>query len=134
MVHGMMRKGLFLAPLVVGGLWAFGGSRYAISGAVGLGMTLLSLWLSGRIIGGVAERHPQLLFAAGMGSFVLGLGVLTMIALLLTKLDLVFFPVTGLVLVFTHLGLVLWEAGSAYGRLNDRSGTPNNPDGMSSRS
>jgi hypothetical protein len=114
MVRRMAFRGLLIAPFVIALLAAFGGVRYGVSAAAGLAMTVLNLWLSGRIIGGVAERNPELLLPAGLATFTLGLLLLTGIALGLRAADLVYFPVTGIVLVGSHLLLVLWEAAGAY--------------------
>jgi hypothetical protein len=122
MVRRMAWRALIVSPLVIGGLLAWGGAEFAISGAVGIGMTVLNLWLSGRIIGGVAEHNPQLLMPAAMGAFVLGLLILTGIALGLRATDAVYFPVTGFTLVGTHMLVVLWEAAGAYGKVPP--GTP----------
>jgi hypothetical protein len=114
MVRRMAFRGLLIAPFVIALLAAFGGVRYGVSAAAGLAMTVLNLWLSGRIIGGVAERNPELLLPAGLATFTLGLLLLTGIALGLRAAHLVYFPVTGIVLVGSHLLLVLWEAAGAY--------------------
>ena len=114
MVGRIVKRGLLVAPVLIVVLWLFGGTTYAVSGAIGLGMTILNLWLSARIIGGVAERNPKLLLAAGMIAFTLGLAVLTAIAFGLQQLDIVNFTVTGITLVSSHLVLVLWEAARAY--------------------
>ena len=116
MVRRMTTKAVVAAPLLFACLWVFGGPRYAWSGAVGLVMTLANLWLSARIIGGVEENNPSLLLVAGLAAFGLGLALLTGMAFLLETRDLVFFPVTGLVLVGGHLILVLWEASGAHAR------------------
>ena len=112
MVAGMVRRGLMIAPLLAGLLWLWGGTLYAWSGIVGLGMALLNLWVSARLIGGVADRNPQLLMAVGLATYALGLVLVTVIALILNALDLVFFPVTGITLVGSHLLRVLWEASA----------------------
>jgi hypothetical protein len=114
MVRRMAYRGLLLSPLIVGGLALWNGTEYAFSGAVGLAMTLGNLWISARIIGGVAERSPKLLLPAAMATFAFGLLLLTGIALALTAADAVYFPVTGFTLIGSHLGLVLWEATGAY--------------------
>jgi hypothetical protein len=114
MVGRIVKRGLLVAPVLIVVLWLFGGTDYAVSGAIGLGMTLLNLWLSARIIGGVAERNPKLLLAAGMVAFTIGLAVLTAIAFALQALDIVTFTVTGITLIISHLVLVLWEAARAY--------------------
>jgi ATP synthase protein I len=117
MVRRMTKRGLLLAPLLVVSLALVGGAEYAISGAAGIALTLVNLWIAARIIGGVAESSPQLLMPAALGAFALGLMVLTGIALVLESLRVVFFPVTGLVLVGSHLLLVLWEAAGAYNKI-----------------
>ena len=122
MVRRMALRAVVISPLLLGGLWLLGGPVHALSGGVGLLMTLANLWLSARIIGGIADSNPGLLLAAGMAAFALGLALLTGIALLLQRLDLVLFPVTGFVLVGGHLILVLWEASGAYGRVGPGTG------------
>ena len=117
MVRRMAVRGVLLSPLVIGGLWLWEGSRYAFSGAAGMAMTLLNLWISARIIGAVAEKTPKLLLPVAMATFVLGLLMLTGIALILRSTDAVYFPVTGFTLIGTHLGLVLWEAAGAYEKI-----------------
>ena len=122
MVRRMTMKAVVVAPLLLASLWILGGPRYAWSGAVGLVMTLANLWLAARIIGGVAENNPSLLLLAGLAAFGFGLALLTGIAFLLQTRELVFFPVTGFVLVGGHLILVLWEASGAYGRAGSGAG------------
>lgn len=114
MVRRMALRGVLLSPVIVGGLALWNGAEYAFSGGVGLAMTLLNLWISARIIGGVAEKAPRLLVPAAMATFVFGLLLLTGIALVLRATDAVYFPVTGFTLIGSHLGLVLWEAAGAY--------------------
>lgn len=125
MVRRMMVRGLLVAPFLIGVLGLAGGSEYAISAGAGLAMTLGNLHLSARIIGGVAERTPQLLVAAAMIALALGLGLLTAVAVGLRALGLVYFPVTGFVLIASHLILVLWEAPGAYRRLDKSPSVPN---------
>jgi hypothetical protein len=114
MVKRMAIRALIVSPVVIAGTWIYGGGRWGLSAAVGIAMTVLNLFLSGRIIGGVAEKTPNLLLPVAMATFVLGLMVLTGIALVLRAADAVYFPVTGFTLIGTHLLVVLWEASGAY--------------------
>ena len=114
MVGRMARRALLLTPVLVGALWLVDGPKWGLSGLAGVAMTLGNLWLSARILGGVAERAPKLLLPAGLAAFMLGLFLLTIVAFALQGLELVFFPVTGFTLIGCHLGLVLWEAAGAY--------------------
>lgn len=119
MVGRMAKRALVAGPLLVAGLWVWEGPDYALSGAVGIAMTLVNLWLSARIIGSVAERNPQMLMPAALATFVLGLLLLTGIAFALQNIDAIFFPVTGIVLIASHLGLVLWEAAHGHRNTGD---------------
>ena len=114
MVVRMAKRAAVLTPVLVVALWLFGGPLWALSGAVGVGMTLGNLWAAARIIGGVADNNPTLLLVAAMVAFTLGLALLAGIAFGLQVLEIVEFPVVGFTLIGTHMALVLAEAGSAY--------------------
>ncbi len=116
MVYRMAKRGLILAPFVIGGLFIAGGSRWALSGAAGIAMTILNLYLAAQIIGRVAEKNPKLLIPAGMVSLMLGLALLTAITLVLRATNVVDFPVTGFTLIGAHFVVVLWEGLGAKGR------------------
>jgi hypothetical protein len=118
MVRRMATRALLLAPFLIAGAALFGGLEYALSAAIGLALTIVNLWIAARIIGGVAENSPGLLMAAALGAFAFGLLLLTGIALALQKAEVVFFPVTGFVLVGSHLLLVLWEAAGAHDHID----------------
>lgn len=113
MVRRMIGRATIVAPALIAALWLWNGADWALSGAIGLGMTLLNLLLAARIIGSVADSTPRLLLPAAMVALTLGLAILTGIAFGLRALDLVYFPVTGLTLVGSHLLLVLWEGAGA---------------------
>lgn len=114
MVIRMSKRALWLAPVVAIVLFFFGGWLWALSGLVGIAMTLANLWAAARIIGGVADNNPMLLLVAAMVAFTLGLALLAGIGLGLQALEIVNFPVVGFTLIGTHMVLVLAEAGAAY--------------------
>jgi len=120
MVRRMVVRGLYVAPFLIAALWIFNGATWALSGGIGLAMTLGNLLLAARIIGGIADRNPRLLLAGAMVAFSLGLAVLTGIAFALRALDFGYFPVTGFTLIGAHMVLVLWEAAGAY-KLNPKN-------------
>lgn len=120
MVRRIIVRGLYIAPILIVALWLWAGATWALSGGIGLAMTLLNLALAGRIIGVVADRNPKLLLAAAMVAFTIGLALLTGIAFALRALHLGYFPVTGFTLIGAHMILVLWEAAGSY-KVNPRS-------------
>lgn len=126
MVRRMAIRGAILAPFVVAALGLFGGWLWAGSAAVGLAMTIGNLWLSARLIGGVAENNPNLLLPVGLATFTLGLLLLTGISIGLKSAGAIYFPVTGFVLIGSHLLLVLLEAGTAYKKIDPSTSTAAN--------
>jgi hypothetical protein len=120
MVRRMAVRGLVLAPFVVVALGVAGGWLWATSAAVGLAMTVGNLWIAGRLIGTVAESSPHMLLPMGLVTFTVGLLLLTLVSLGLKAAGAIYFPVTGFVLIGTHLLLVLTEAGVAYKKLEPR--------------
>jgi hypothetical protein len=114
MVRRITTRALFLAAPLALGLYLLGESLYVVSGLIGLAMMLGNLWLAARIIGSVAQNNPKLLMPVGIATFALGLILVTALSALLISTDVIYFPVTGFVLVGSHLVLVLWEAAGAY--------------------
>ena len=112
MVKRMIVRGLYLAPVLAAALWLWNGSDYAFSGAVGLALTLVNLFLAAQVIGRVAENSPRLLLPAAMVAFTLGLAVITGVSFVLKSTGAIYFPVTGFTLIGTHLLLVIWEAAA----------------------
>ena len=114
MVRRMIRRGLLFAPLVIALLWVVGGPEYALSAAVGIALTVVNLWLAGRIIGGLAENRPELLVVGGIGALAAGMGLVIVSLLVLRSVEFLDLTVAGLVLIGSHLGVVLWEAADAF--------------------
>jgi hypothetical protein len=117
MVKRMIKRGLLLAPVVIAALAAFGGLEWGLSAAIGMAFTIGNLWLMGRLLGGMAENRPELLTMAGFAAFILSLALLVVVAVVIKKIDSLYFPVTGLVLIGAHLTLVTWEAADAFLKL-----------------
>ena len=116
-VKRMIRRGLLLAPVVVAALAAFGGMKWGLSAAIGMAFTIFNLWLTARLIGGMAENRPEMLTAAGFAAFILSLALLAVVAVVIKEIESLYFPVTGLVLIGAHLTLVTWEAADAFLKL-----------------
>ncbi|MBA2725239.1 MAG: hypothetical protein H0U53_04550 [Actinobacteria bacterium] len=113
MVNRMLRRGVLVLILSALVLAILGGGQEASSGALGVGMALLNLWVAGRIIGGIAENAPHLLMPAALASFVFAALLLTVTGALLQDSPVVDFKITGVMLVASHLLLVTWEAAGS---------------------
>lgn len=121
MVLRMVRRGLFAAPMLMAGLLLLGGLEWAVSGAVGLLLTLANLWFAGRVLGGVAENNPSALMGAAFAVFGVGLIFLTATAIGLREIAYIHFPVTGITLVVSHVVLTTWEAAGSLLKLPSKA-------------
>jgi hypothetical protein len=116
-VRHMIVRGALLAPVLVVVLLAVEGPEAALSGAIGLGLTLLLMWLSGRIIGGLAENRPDLLMVGAMVAMVVSLAGAGVALVALERVDFVDFRVAALTLVASYLVLIIWEAADKFLKL-----------------
>jgi hypothetical protein len=117
LVYRMIRRGLLLSPIVIAVLAVFGGVEWALSAAIGMALALANLWVAARIIGGVVENRQELVMVAAFAAFILGLALLTVAAIVIKKIESLYFPVTGFVLIGAHMTLVTWEAADRFLRL-----------------
>lgn len=121
-VRSMVRRGLLLSPVAVAVLALLGGTAWAASGAAGLALTLVNLWVAGRVIGGLAENRPDLLLAAAVLAMLVGLGVVGAGLVAVSRVDLLDVKVAGVSLSAAHLLLVGWEASDRFLRLPSGKG------------
>lgn len=117
LVRRMLRRGLLLGPGATLAAYLLGSSGSAAAVALGIALALANLWLAGRVLGGLAENHPELLLAGALGTFVLGLAALSGAALALRRVDGLDLPSALLALLATHLVLVTWQAADSFLRL-----------------
>ena len=106
----MIRRSVWLAPLVVGGAWLLWGGDAAAAATIGVLLAVGSLWITGRVLSWSARRSPSALAVAAMGGYLGRLIVLTAaiwVGLRVFELDSM-----GLVLGVgvTYLGLLVLQA------------------------
>lgn len=123
MVRRMLTRGMVILVLTAGVLSVVGDPKDSLSGALGVAMALLNLWVAGRIIGGIAENAPHLLMPAALASFVFAALLLTVSGVLLRGNSIVDFKIIGLALVSSHLLLVTWEAATSLLKIDPGKGS-----------
>ena len=117
MVRRMVVRGLIITPVVVLALLALAGPEGALSGAIGLAITVVNLWVGGRILGGLAENRPDLLLAGAMVALLVAFATTGGALFALKQVDFIDFQVVAITLVASHLVLVTWEAADRLLRL-----------------
>ena len=124
MVMRMVKRGFLLAPFVVAFFLLFSGPDGAAAAAVGAVLALVNLWLSGRVIGGVAENATHLLLPAAMMMLVFSLVLVSVAGVVITRSGVLDFTITGLVFIGMHLTLVVWEAAGSLLKLPKQEAAP----------
>ena len=105
----IFRRGLIISPvLLLLALICWGLSGLS-SSAVSLGIVLANFLAGAWIIDWAVKISPQLLMSAVLGGFVFRMGVIT--AAVLPIRNQAWFEIMpfALVLIFLHLGLLIWE-------------------------
>jgi hypothetical protein len=105
----MLRRSVWLAPLVVvtaAGIW---GGDGAASAAVAVGLVLVNLVMAAVTLSWAASRSLTLLMGVALGGFAVRMGLVTIVLLLLRNEPWIDFVALGVAVLVTHLGLLFWE-------------------------
>ncbi len=108
-VFDMIRRALPVAPVLMI-LAAVGwGTAGALSAGYAIGLVLLNFLLAAAIVAWAARTSLALLMAAALGGYLLRLALITAAVLAISGQSW-FSPIPlGFTIIFTHLGLLLWE-------------------------
>ena len=105
----MAKRGVLVAPVVVGVAWAIWGAHGGISAAVGLALAIANLLLVAALLSWAARISLVALAAAALGGYVLRLALLTGVVFAVRHQGWISWIPFALTLLVTHLGLLLWE-------------------------
>lgn len=106
----ILRRGLLVAPLVVGAAWLLWGAKGAGSAAFAVVLVVGNFVLSAAMLSWAARISPTFLAGAALGGYVLRLGLITVVVLAVRSEPWVDLVPLGLTLIVAHLGLLIWEA------------------------
>jgi hypothetical protein len=105
----IVRRGLMVAPVVVGACGLIRGWDGVASAAIALGIVLVNFLAAAAIMTRAAKSGPTAIGAAALGGYVLRLAVILVALVLLRHQPWIDLPTLGFVIVGTHLGLLVWE-------------------------
>lgn len=105
----LVKRGLWIAPLVVGAGAVFDAADGAWSAAFSLALVLANFALAAALIAMTARISLALMMGAILFGYVLRLGLITLAVLAVKDLSWVSIPVLGGTIIVTHLGLLFWE-------------------------
>jgi hypothetical protein len=106
----MVRRGLYIAPLVVLAAGLLRGWHGAASAGIAVGIVLVNFLIAAAIMTWAAKSGPNVIGAAALVGYVVRLAIVLAALLLLRHRSWIDLPTLGFVLLFTQLGLLFWEA------------------------
>ena len=105
----MLKRGAWLAPLVVIAATAIWGTAGASSAGVAIGLVVLNLVLAAVSLSWAARRSLTLVMAVALGGFAVRMGLVTVVMLLVRDKPWIDLVALGVTVLVTHLGLLFWE-------------------------
>ena len=105
----MIKRGLVVAPLLIGVCAVIWGADGAWSSAYGIAMVLANFALAAALIAGAARISIALMMGATLFGYLIRLGLIFLAVLLVKDASWISLPALGSTIIVTHLGLLFWE-------------------------
>ena len=105
----IVKRGLFIAPVLIALSWLAWGVDRAWSSAYGLGLVLCNFMIAAGLVATTARISYALMMAATLFGYLLRLGLIALAVMLVRDESWVDLMALGLTLVGMHLGLLFWE-------------------------
>lgn len=105
----MVKRGLVVAPVIIGVCALIWGANGAWSAAFAIGLVLINFALSAVLISATAKISLGLMMGATLFGYLVRLGLIMLAILLVKDAGWISLPALGATIIVTHLGLLLWE-------------------------
>ncbi|MDG2301221.1 MAG: hypothetical protein P8L22_05555 [Acidimicrobiales bacterium] len=105
----LFRRGLIISPILLALCLIFWGVNGLACGSIGLGLVLINFLMGAWIIDWAVKISPQFLMVAVLGGFILRMGMLAIVVLPIRNSNWFEIMPFGILLIFSHLGLLIWE-------------------------
>lgn len=105
----MIRRGLMVAPVLVGVCALIWGADGAWSSLFAIGLVLVNFALSAALIAYTAKISLGLMMGATLFGYLIRLGLILLAIVLVRDAGWISLPALGATIIVTHLGLLIWE-------------------------
>jgi hypothetical protein len=105
----MIKRGLIVAPVLIGVCAVIWGSDGAWSSAYGIAIVLANFALAAGLIAAAARISVALMMGATLFGYLIRLGLIFLAVLLVKDAGWISIPALGSTIIVTHLGLLFWE-------------------------
>ncbi len=107
--NDMIKRGLIVAPVLIGICAVIWGSDGAFSSAYGIAIVLTNFALAAGLIAAAARISVALMMGATLFGYLIRLGLIFLAVLLVKDAGWISLPALGSTIIVTHLGLLFWE-------------------------
>jgi hypothetical protein len=107
--NDMVKRGLMVAPLLIavcGLIWGVNGAK---SSAYAIAIVLVNFALAAGIVAVTAKISLRLMMASVLFGYLVRLGLIFLAVYLVKDAGWISLPALGATIIFTHLGLLVWE-------------------------
>jgi hypothetical protein len=107
--NDMVKRGLLVAPLLIAVCGLIWGANGAASSAYAIAIVLVNFALAAAIVAVTAKISLRLMMASIMFGYLVRLGLIFLAVYLVKDAGWISLPALGATIIFTHLGLLVWE-------------------------
>ena len=130
--NDMVKRGVLVAPLLIGLCGLIWGANGAASGAYAIAIVLVNFALAAGIVAVTAKISLRVMMAAVLFGYLVRLALIFLAVYLVKDAGWISLPALGATIIFTHLGLLVWELkyvamSLAYPGLKPKPSSLNNP-------
>ena len=105
----MIKRGLLVAPVLIGACAVIWGSDGAFSSAYAIAIVLANFALAAGLIAAAARISVALMMGATLFGYLIRLGLIFLAVFLVKDAGWISLPALGSTIIVTHLGLLFWE-------------------------
>ena len=107
--NDLARRGVVIAPVVIGALWLARGNHGAASAAIAVAIVLVNFLVAAAIMTRAGKLGATAVGVGALVGYVVRMVVVVVAVVALRHRSFIDLPVLAFVLLGTHLGLLFWE-------------------------
>lgn len=107
--NDMVKRGLMVAPLLIAVCGLIWGMNGAVSGTYAIAIVLVNFALAAGIVAVTAKISLRMMMASVLFGYLVRLALIFLAVYLVKDAGWISLPALGATIIFTHLGLLVWE-------------------------
>lgn len=105
----ILRRGAMVAPIIIAVCAVFAGLDGALSALYAIALVLINFLFAASLVAVTAKISLGLMMGAVLFGYIIRLGLIFLAVILVRDASWISLTALGLTIIFTHLGLLVWE-------------------------